>query len=100
MKITVENQEIVVRIPIPEDYDAYPLSASGYTRVLATTHGFLRIEGTDLKLAINLVAPREQKAPPAPPPEVHPRRPEAPPLEGPKLVRRADILKLKDKFGQ
>lgn len=98
MKITVENQEIVVRIPIPDDYDAYPLSASGYTRVLATTHGFLRIEGTDLKLAINLVAPRDRKIP-IPPPEVQPRRPEAPPLEGPKLVRRADILKLKDKFG-
>lgn len=96
MKIDVEGNEVVIRIPIPDDYSAFPLSASGYTRVLATTHGFLRLEGTDLKIAINLVAPREQKAPP---PEVNPRRPEAPPLESPKLVRRADVLKLKDKFG-
>lgn len=98
MKIDVEGNEVVIRIPIPDDYSTYPLSASGYTRVLATTHGFLRLEGTDLKIAINLVVPRDRKERQASP-EVQPRRPEAPPLESPKLVRRADILKLKDKFG-
>lgn len=55
MKIAIENNEVVIRIPIPEKLSETPLSKSGKNHVLDTTHGFTTIAGTKYKVAVNLI---------------------------------------------
>jgi hypothetical protein len=51
MDIKLEGKVLVIRIPT----DAKPVSSkSGKMQLLASTHGFVRIDGTDLKLSLNL----------------------------------------------
>ena len=58
MHITVENDELVIRIPVTaEIIKNAPMSSSGKSRMVATTSGFTAIaELPGLKLSLNLIA--------------------------------------------
>lgn len=52
--ITVEGNEVVIRFALDGDEG---LSASGKSRVVASTHGNVSIPGTYVKLGINAYVP-------------------------------------------
>ena len=54
MTVTVENGEVVIRFPAN---GTTTISKSGKTRLLATTGGFVKVEGTDISLSLNAIVP-------------------------------------------
>jgi hypothetical protein len=54
VKISVEGNEVVIRFALDGDEG---ISASGKSRVVASTHGNIGIPGTNVKLGINAYVP-------------------------------------------
>ena len=58
MKITYEDGEVVIRISVDEvSAKAAPVSSSGKSRIIASTSGFVAVEGAPagVKIGLNLI---------------------------------------------
>ena len=59
MKISYEDGEIVVRVPFSEvDIAKAPITQSGNSHMLASTKGFIRVDGTpeSIKIGVNVIS--------------------------------------------
>lgn len=55
MKIEYENGEVIVRIPVDEASSKLaPMSASGKSRMIASTGGFVPVQGAPAGVRLNL----------------------------------------------
>lgn len=62
MKISYENDEVVIRIPAgAAAIKGAPLSKSEKNKMLASTNGFVQVQGAPagVKLGLNLIGPKE-----------------------------------------
>lgn len=62
MKITYENNEVVIRVPCTPDIIAKcKMSGSGKNRMLATTGGFKPVDGapSNTRVSLNIIADKE-----------------------------------------
>lgn len=62
MKVEFKNNSVVVTIPCgDQDMKNAPASKSGKTKMVASTGGFVQVDGAPkgVKLSLNLTAPKE-----------------------------------------
>ena len=63
--ITLEDDELVIRLPANTELASMPASKSGKTRIVASTHGGLRtgveVDGQPLTLSLNAYVPNPDR---------------------------------------
>lgn len=58
-KIERKGNELLITVPLSDAArDAAELPKSGKTRLLATTGGFVAVDGTDVKVSLNVIIPK------------------------------------------
>lgn len=55
----IVNGKLVITVDVdPTTVTNSPLSSTGKSRLVATSHGYSKIEGSPFKLSMNVIAPR------------------------------------------